>query len=107
MWFQPLCGFRYESSWRDQPRIVISEIERIELRPQHVAFEPERIERRGLRLRRARVPLHIVERERRIVWRLRKAALEILHHPVADEVVVLQHAGDSLLVDLRGEQLGE
>ena len=60
-----------------------------------------------LRLGRPCVLLHIFQREIGIARRLGEAALEIGHHVVADEIVVLQHAGDSFPVDVRREQFGQ
>ena len=45
------------------------------------------------------MPLDEVESEICIAVRLVEAAAEVLHGPLADEVVVPQHAGDALAVD--------
>src|SRR6185503_3523307 len=101
--YLPSCFFRHKSSWRNHAWVVISQIERIELRPQDVTFESQSIERRALRLGRAGVPLHIIQGVVGVARRLGQPALEILHHVVADEVVILQHARDALSMNLRRE----
>ena len=98
---------RAEGAGRDQARRDIGVVQRVELRPQHVALEAHGIDHLGLLLGRRGVALDVVEREVGVAVGLVEAALEILHRLLADEVVALQHAGDALAVDRRREQLGQ
>ena len=82
-------------------------VQGVELGPQHVALEAHGIDGGGLLLRRRGVALDVVEGEVGVAVGLVEAALEILHGLLADEVVVLEHAGDALAVDGGREQLGE
>ena len=82
-------------------------MERVELRPEHVALEAHGVHARLLLLARAGVRLDVVEREARVERRLHESLLEIGHHVIVDEIVVLEHPGDALLVDLGREQLGQ
>src|SRR6478736_720932 len=98
--------FRHEGAGWDVT-VDIGMIERVELHPQHVGLEDQRVaDRLALGLRR-RVLLDIVERKAGVARRLRQPPLEIAHDIRIDEVVVLQHAGDALLVQVRREQFGE
>ncbi len=99
--------FRDKSAGRDQSRLDISEIERVELHPQHVAFEAQGIEHLRLLFRRVGVLLDVREGESDVGRRLGQPRREIGESVAADEVVILQHAGDALGDDLRREHLGQ
>src|SRR6478672_7685595 len=78
--------------------VDIGMIERVELHPQHVGLEDQRVADR-LALGRCRcVLLDIIKRKAGVARRLRQPPLEIAHDVGIDEVVVLQHAGDALFV---------
>ena len=98
---------RAEGAGRDQARRDVGVVQRVELGPQHVALEAHGIDGGRLLLRRRGVALDVVEGEVGVAVGLVEAALEILHGPLADEIVALQHAGDALAVDGRREQLGQ
>src|SRR5579885_2243954 len=82
-------------------------VERIELGPEHVAFEFERGEHGLLLIRPARFALYVVECEIGVARRLSQARIEIGERVAADEGVIRQHARDALADDARREQLSE
>src|SRR5581483_4479983 len=103
----PSRSLRSEGTWRDQARRNVGMVEGVELCPQHVALEAHGIDDGSLLRRRRRMDLDVVEGEVGIAVGLVQAAPEILHGPLADESIALQHAGDALAVDGGREQLGE
>src|SRR3954469_13688731 len=62
---------RHESAGRNVPRRYVGKMQRVEHRPEHAALEVERGEHGALLGRGARVALHIIEREIRVLLRLR------------------------------------
>src|SRR6185369_10531625 len=85
----------------------IGVVERIELAPQHVAFEDQSLDHRLLLVRAAGLALDIVEGEIRIARRLGQALVEIGERVAGDEIVIGQHPRHPVADDRRGEELGE
>src|SRR6185437_12533112 len=77
-----------ESAGRNQARIDIGEIERIELGPQHVALEAQRRQHFLLVGARLRLGLHVAQREVDILRRLDQPRREVGQRLLGDEVVV-------------------
>src|SRR5437016_2606373 len=87
--------------------IDIGMVKGIELDPQHVGLEDQRVAHRFALGRGPGMLLDVFEREAGIARRLLQAAAEIAHDIGIDEIIVLQHAADALFVQVRCEQLGE
>src|SRR5882724_11247773 len=100
-------GARGHEGARRDMALDIGVVQRVELHPEHVGLEDQRVADRGALLRRGGVFPDIFERKASIARRLLQAAAEIAHDVRIDEIIVLQHAGDALLVQVWREQLGE
>src|SRR5215472_1511361 len=101
-----LIVFGHEGARRNMA-VDIGVIERIELHPQHVGLEDQRVADEFALLRRGGVLLHVLKRKASVARRLLQATAEIAHDVGVDEVVVLQHATDALFMQVRREQFGQ
>src|SRR5262245_28497901 len=95
------CSPRTERAGRDQSWRHVGLMQRVELGPQDVALEANRRNHASLLLGRLRMALDVVEGEIRVTVGLIEAAPEVLHRPLADEVVALEHAHNALAMDGR------
>src|SRR5882757_1210900 len=100
-------GARGHEGARRNMALDIGVVQRVELHPEHVGLEDQRVADRGALLRRGGVLPDIFERKASVARRLLQAAAEIAHDVRIDEIIVLQHAGDALLVQVRREQFGQ
>ena len=98
---------RPESARWDEARRNIGVVQRVKLRPEHVAFEAHGANACLLFLTRLRIRHHIGQHEFRIARGLCQPAFEIGHHKIIDEIIILKHADDALAMDRRREELGE
>jgi hypothetical protein len=73
-------------------RCHVSVVERIQLRPEHVALEFQRLQNLLLLIWEPRLALHIVQRKICVPRRLIEALVEIAQRLRIDETVALQHA---------------
>src|SRR5438552_297588 len=87
--------------------IDIGMVKGIELDPQHVGLEDQRVAHRFALGRGPGMLLDVFEREAGIARRLLQAAAEIAHDIGIDEVVMLQHPADALFVQVGRKQLGQ
>src|SRR5690606_6145689 len=94
-----------EGARRNEARRDVGVVKRIELCPEHVALEPDRVDTKLLQLTRRGVPFDIVEGKICVAGRLAETPAEVGHHLLVDEVVVLQHPCDPLAMDRGREQL--
>src|SRR5579883_1574978 len=106
--FAALCSYRTGHPCAGRQRFVdIGAPQRVELRPEHIALELERLDRELLFGARPGMGFDVVERPFRIPLRLRRALREIGERLLADEIVVGQHAAHALADDIGREELGE
>src|SRR5262249_61219669 len=96
--------FRHEGAGRNVA-LDIGVLERVELHPEHVGLEDQRIADQLALFRRAGVLLDVLQRKAGIARRLGQAAAEIAHDVGIDEIIMLQHAGDALFMQVRRGQL--
>src|ERR1700758_2647718 len=101
-----ISTFRHECAGRNMA-LDIGVIERVQLHPQHVGLEDQRIADRFALLACGRMFLDILQRKAGVARRLGEAAAEIAHDVGVDEIIVLQHAADAFFMQVRCEQLGE
>ena len=80
-------------------------MKRVELGPEDVALEPQRIQNGGLLVGPKRMAADIVQREFGIPGRLCEPLVEVAQRVFADEIIACEHARDTLGDDLRREQL--
>src|SRR5262249_40912305 len=99
-------AFRDERARRNVA-LDIGMVERVELHPQHVGLEDQRVADGFALSLRLRILLDVLQRKAGITRRLRQAAAEIAHDVGVHEIIVLQHARDALFMQVRREQLGQ
>src|SRR5690242_13208758 len=88
-------------------RFDISVMERIELRPEYVAFEGQGGEDGLLLVGAASIRFHVIKGEIRIARRLAQALVEISERLLGDEIVGRQHSAYPFGNDRGSEELGE
>src|SRR5258705_1356140 len=105
---EPAIGLPSGCLGNKRPRrhmpIYIGMIQRVELNPKHIGLEQQRIADRFALRRRLRVLLDELECEVGVARRLLHAPAEIAHDVWIDEIIMRQHAGDALFVQVRREQ---
>jgi hypothetical protein len=78
-----------------QTRFHIAEVKSVELRPEHVALERQRIDYSLLLRSGDGIALHEIEREVRIPRGLRQSLLEVAQGLLRNKTVIGQHPGDT------------